>query len=116
MTNDPAKLESMLDTLARTGESAGEPPAAFIGRVRRRRLVRRATRAGAGVLVMTVVAGVFFVSRPGDGGAPLTRPDTTPMFATIEWPPLPDGLTGGPVAPIRAGIRPTDPMAVALLQ
>ncbi len=116
MTNDPANLESMLDAIGRTRDGTEvAPPAAFIGRVRHRRWVRRATRAGMGVLVVALVAGALTIMRQG-ASTPPEGPGMKPTYAVIDWPPLPPSSAGGPALPIRAGTRPTDPMAVGLLQ
>ncbi len=116
MTNDPANLESMLDALGRAREGTElSPPPAFMGRVRRRRRVRRATRAGTSVLVIALIAGAILIMRPGASTLP-EGPGVKPIYAAVDWPPLPPSGTGGPALPIRAGTRPTDPMAVALLQ
>lgn len=109
---DARGIAPLLDTLGGRG-SAGEPPRAFIGRVRRRRLVRRATQgAGAATVVLVAVAALLSVRLPGPEGSG----DPSWTYAEVRWPPMPDGNTGGPVLPIRAGIRPTDPMALSLLQ
>lgn len=116
MTNEPHNLESMLGAMGRAGDGAGtEPPAAFIGRVRRRRLVRRATRVGAGALVIALVGGAFLLNRQGASTLP-EGPGVKPIFAAVDWPPLPPSSAGGPALPIRAGNRPTDPMVMSLLQ
>lgn len=116
MTNDPANLVSMLDAIGRTRDGTEvAPPATFMGRVRHRRWVRRATRAGMSMLVVALVAGALAIIRPG-ASTPLEGPGVKPIYAVIDWPPLPPSSAGGPALPIRAGTRPTDPMAVALLQ
>lgn len=108
-------LKTMLDALGSSdGSRDAAPPPAFIGRVRRRRAARVATRLAAGVLVLAMFASVFLINRPG--AAPADGPGKVPTYAAVEWPPLPEGHTGGPVMPIRAGMRLDDPLAASLLQ
>lgn len=109
---DARGIAPLLDTLGDRG-SPGEAPRAFIGRVRRRRLVRRATRAAgaAGALMVAVAAFLSWGLLN-----PATPPGPAWTYTDVQWPPMPEVNTGGPVLPIRAGIRPTDPMAMSLLQ
>ena len=104
-----SELEQMLGEIS--AQSAGEAPPTFIGRVRRRRRARLAIRGGATLGVITLVVV----------GADLMRTSPTPApererYASADWPAIPIGNTGGPVAPIRAWTRPTDPIAASLLQ
>ncbi|MBX3367992.1 MAG: hypothetical protein KF912_11835 [Phycisphaeraceae bacterium] len=108
-------LETMLDGLARANGSARtEPPEMFMRRVHRRRTVRRVTRAGVGVCAIALCAGAFFLNR--SAVSPIEHSEPEVVYSAIDWPPLAAGGTGGPAEPIMAGIRPTDPMAVALLK
>ncbi len=106
---DTSGIAPLLETLGGRG-TAGEAPRAFIGRVRRRRLVRRATRAAAVLAVVLTGSVGFMIMNPS---AP--RSDVW-TYSDVQWPPMPELNTGGPVLPIRAGIRATDPMAISLLQ
>lgn len=112
MTHD---LETMLDGFGRACGSAGAaPPDMFIRRVRRRRIVRRVTRGGGCACAIALFAGAFFLNRPSVSPAEHTEPEV--VYVAMDWPPLAAGGTGGPAEPIRAGIRPTDPLAAALLK
>jgi hypothetical protein len=107
---DTSGIAPLLERLGGRG-TPGEAPRAFIGRVRRRRLARRATRAAgaAAAVVLATYVGILFLRPPTPAGPAWTYTD-------VQWPPMPELNTGGPVLPIRAGIRATDPMATSLLQ
>ncbi len=104
------EMAPLLDALG-SGGKPGEPPRAFMGRVRRRRLIRRATRATGAVVVVVLATSIGLRILPTS-----TPSQPTWTYAEVRWPPMSDVKTGGPVLPIRAGIRPTDPMAISLLQ
>lgn len=109
-------LESLLDTFGTVspGHSRGatpQPPAVFIGRVRRRRMVRHVTRMTGAAAVAVLAVGIAWISR---SETPAQAPAWT--YTPVVWPPTPSSGTGGPVEPLRAGIRPDDPRALAIIQ
>ncbi len=113
-------LEARLDALGEleiaTASDIGSE-SLFIGRVRRRRRVLVAMRSAAGMAAVVVLAGVIeFGWREAPGHPMMEAAPQTPVYAAMDLPGLPVGQTGGPVPPIRAGIRMDDPMAIALLQ
>ncbi len=110
-----SELERMLEGLgAREASGSHDPGAtgAFISRVRRRRRARVAKQACSGLLAVVLVGAVAVLGwrTPGDPSV------SAPTYAALEGPALPIGNTGGPVPPIRAGIRLDDPLALTLLQ
>lgn len=100
---------SLLDALAPNG-SAGVLPRAFERRVRRRRIVRTATHACIGAVATVVVAATTLA---------VMREETeraTPPRTVVQRTQMPELGPGGPALPVRAGMRPSDPMASVLLQ
>lgn len=115
-------------------------PEAFIRGVRRRRTIRRARIAGGAALgVACAAALVLTLGRTTPHASPVDRQlvdgardpvvppeertadpetrtsDTAPQFA-FDWPALPSAGTGGPALPVRVGMRPSSPMARAILR
>lgn len=101
---------SLLDALAPKG-NAEAMPGGFERRVRRRRIVRAATHAGVGTIAAVVVAAATLSVMREETGRAATTPRTV-----VQRTQMPELGPGGPALPVRAGMRPSDPMATALLQ
>jgi hypothetical protein len=136
---DPAGSHGPGAIDARSGSSL-RVPEAFLRGVRRQRTIRRARMAGGAVLgiacavaLMLTLWGTSPRTSPVDrqivGGTPdpvvppeertanpeTRTSDTAPQFA-FDWPALPSAGTGGPALPVRVGMRPSSPMARAILR
>ncbi|MBX3361102.1 MAG: hypothetical protein KF705_06640 [Phycisphaeraceae bacterium] len=107
-------LETMLDGLARANGRANGAARDVHASGPSSSDRARVTRAGVGVCAIALCAGAFFLNR--SAVSPIEHSEPEVVYSAIDWPPLAAGGTGGPAEPIMAGIRPTDPMAVALLK
>ncbi len=84
MPADDPQLQQLLDQHAsRSRTTAAQPPAAFLGAVRRRRHTRRLARAGAALAIVGVLAASTIV---------LVRPR---LPADSHAPPIAAGPAGG---------------------
>lgn len=118
---------------------SGRVPEAFLRGVRRRRTIRRARMAGGAMLGIACAVAMMLSLRsttprasPVDqqivAGTPdpvippeqMTEPEGlasgTATHIAFDWPALPNVGTGGPALPVRVGMRPSSPMARAILR
>jgi hypothetical protein len=108
---DPVSLETRLDALGRAmaTDAAAEPPAAFVGLVKRRRRVIAVRRAGAGACGALVLALLVMAAQQNRQKLNPIRPEiTAPTFASMRTLEDVDAA-----ARVRAAVVPAIPVARA---